>query len=75
MGQNVLTAGERTVTTQQHPSEAQRWALMAAFNGSNTEWVHGNTLNSLIRLSGGSTTATRTRTGEAATSRRPPAAS
>lgn len=45
----MLTVGERTVTTQQHLSEAQRWALMAAFNGSSTDWVHGSTLNSLLR--------------------------
>ncbi len=23
-------------------SEAQRWALLAAFNGDNTDWIHGN---------------------------------
>lgn len=30
-------------------SGAQRWALLAAFNGDNTDWVHGNTINSLLR--------------------------
>lgn len=30
-------------------SESQRWALLAAFNNDNTDWVHGNTINSLLR--------------------------
>ncbi len=30
-------------------SESQRWALMAAFNGDNTDWIHGRTVSSLLR--------------------------
>jgi hypothetical protein len=30
-------------------SFAQNQALQAAHNGDNTDWVHGNTINSLLR--------------------------
>lgn len=30
-------------------SEAQRWALMAAFHCDDTDWIHGNTINSLLK--------------------------
>jgi len=30
-------------------SESQRWALLSAFNNDNTDWIHGNTINSLLR--------------------------
>lgn len=38
-----------TKATAQRLSESQRWALMAAFHNDNTDWVHGNTINSLLR--------------------------
>lgn len=40
--------------TTPHPpakqlSAIQRLALMAAFHDDNTDWIHGNTINSLIK--------------------------
>lgn len=29
-------------------SHAQRWALLAAFNGDDTDHLHGSTINSLL---------------------------
>lgn len=29
-------------------SHAQRWALLAAFNGDDTDHIHGSTINSLL---------------------------
>jgi hypothetical protein len=30
-------------------SDAQRWALLAAFHCDSTDWIHGNTINSLLK--------------------------